>query len=192
MSRPLHLVTPSRQNLAQSDPVFVTARKANEDLQQVPASISAWTAGDLNSAGIDNVQDLAPAVPNVAMAGGIAGAIQGGIGIRGISTLVRNIGVESGVGFYVDGVYQGRPDTNNQEFIDVSQVEVLRGPQGTIFGKNTIAGAFNITTVQPVAGETQGVFAAEFGDYGLMRFQGYVTGPLAGDGAREASFRSVT
>ncbi len=81
------------------------------------------------------------------------------------------------MGIYVDGVYQGRSDNYNQELIDISQIEVLRGPQGALFGKNTIAGVFNITTAKP--GDTvEGQLNVEGGDYSLFRTQGYVMGPL--------------
>ncbi len=161
--------------------VTVTARKTSEDLQQVPASITVLTAVDLRAAGVSTTADLFSQAPNIAMSGGVAGALQGQVSIRGISTLVRNIGVESGVGFYVDGVYQGRPENYNQDLIDVAQVEVLRGPQGTLFGKNTIAGAFNITTVRPDADETHGLLNLDVDNYGLAHVQGYVTGPLVDD-----------
>jgi iron complex outermembrane receptor protein len=161
--------------------VVVTARKTSEDAQETPVSITVLTASDLKAAGIGNVETLAGAVPNVAMSGGIAGLIQGQVGIRGISTLVRNIGVESGLGFYVDGVYQGRPETYQQEFIDVARVEILRGPQGTIFGKNTIAGAFNITTSRPEGNETRALFDGDGGTYGTAKVRGYLAGPLVRD-----------
>lgn len=161
----------------QIEEIMVTARKVSEPLQKVPSSISVISADDLAAAGKNSFEDLIASVPNVAMSGGIAGTLQGQVGIRGVSTLVRNIGVESGVGIYVDGVYMGRSDNYNQELIDTEQVEVLRGPQGTLFGKNTIAGVFNITTVRPTD-EVQGVAKVEAGDYGLIRTQGYVTAPI--------------
>ncbi len=161
----------------QLEEITVTARKTTENLQSVPASISVVTAKDLASRGTDSFADVIAAVPNVSMSGGIAGVLQGELGIRGVSTLVRNIGVESGVGIYVDGVYIGRSDNYNQELIDTSQIEVLRGPQGTLFGKNTIAGVFNITTVEP-DGAAAGTLKLEAGNYDLFRAQGYVDGPL--------------
>ncbi|HTO41845.1 MAG TPA: TonB-dependent receptor [Rhizomicrobium sp.] len=161
--------------------VTVTARKLPEDLQKVPASITVLTAADLRAAGATTTADLFSQAPNIAMSGGIAGALQGQVSIRGVSSLVRNIGVEAGTGFYVDGVYQGRPENYNQDLIDVAQVEVLRGPQGTLFGKNTIAGAFNITTVRPDADQTHALLNVELGNYGLAHVQGYVTGPLVDD-----------
>jgi iron complex outermembrane receptor protein len=131
-------------------------------------SISALSADQLALAGANTFADTVALVPNVAMGGGIAGVLQGQLGIRGISTLVRNPGVEAGVGIYVDGVYMGRSDNYNQELIDTAQIEVLRGPQGTLFGKNTIAGVFNITTRRP-DGETKGEARLEVGNYDLVR-----------------------
>ncbi|MEI9995611.1 MAG: TonB-dependent receptor [Rhizomicrobium sp.] len=162
----------------QVETVTVTARKVSESLQSVPASVSALSAADLHGAGVSSFSDLITQVPNVSFGGGIAGSLQGQLGIRGVSTLERNIGIESGVGIYVDGVYQGRSDNYNQELIDVSQVEVLRGPQGTLFGKNTVAGVFNITTMKPTD-QFEGEARAEVGNYGLVRAQGYAMGPLS-------------
>ncbi|MDR3513604.1 MAG: TonB-dependent receptor [Caulobacteraceae bacterium] len=170
--------SPAADKPQQVEEVVVTARKRTEKLQEVPASISAVSASRLAASGINDIQGVVGSVPNVSFSGGIAGAIQGQVGIRGISTLVRNIGVESGVGFYVDGVYLGRPDSYNQELIDIDRVEVLRGPQGTLFGKNTIAGVFNITTKQP-GDHPEAEIRAEVGNYDLARIQAYVMGPIA-------------
>ncbi|MDQ1154489.1 TonB-dependent receptor [Brevundimonas sp. SORGH_AS_0993] len=158
--------------------IVVTARKVAERAQDVPASISVTTGEQLQAAGVNDIQGLTQRLPNVAMSGGIAGTLQGQVGIRGISTLVRNIGVESGVGFYVDGVYLGRPEAYNQELIDIDRIEVLRGPQGTLFGKNTIAGVFNIATKSP-GDVLQGEGRVEVGNYDLYRLQAYVMGPLS-------------
>ena len=163
-----------------SDAIIVTARKRPERLIDVPASISVVSAADIDKARLRAFSDITAVIPNVSFSGGIGGQLQGLLAIRGIATLVRNIGVESGVGIYVDGVYIGRPDTYNQEMLDVAQVEVLRGPQGTLFGKNTIAGVFNMTsgaTTDTVTGNVR----AEAGGYGLFRAQATLSGPLAGD-----------
>ncbi len=168
----------------QLEEITVTARKVQERLQSVPASISVLSATDLAVTGSDSFDQVIPHLPNVSMSGGIAGVLQGQLGIRGVSTLVRNIGVESGVGIYVDGVYMGRSDNYNQELIDIGQIEVLRGPQGTLFGKNTIAGVFNITTLQPGT-EVSGAAKIEAGDYSLARAQAYLMGPIA-DGVLSA------
>lgn len=160
--------------------IVVTARKVREPLLGVPASVSVVTGSTMEAARIRAFSDLAAVLPNVAFSGGIGGQLQGQVAIRGIATLARNIGVESGVGVFVDGVYIGRPETFNQELLDVDQVEVLRGPQGTLFGKNTIAGVFNITSAAPTD-SFSGFGRVEVGSHGLIRTQGAISGPLMGD-----------
>jgi iron complex outermembrane receptor protein len=88
--------------------------------------------------------------------------------------------VESGVGVYIDGVYAGRPEAYNQDLLDVSQVDVLRGPQGTIFGKNTVAGVIAMSSGAPTS-DFSGNARVEAGNYGLVRVQTTLSGPLAGD-----------
>lgn len=177
-AEPLHAQIASESGGGQLEEITVTARKSQELLQSVPASVSVLSSTDLADAGLTAFGDVVSQIPNVSMGGGIAGALQGQLGIRGVSTLVRNIGVESGVGIYVDGVYLGRSDNYNQELIDIAQIEVLRGPQGTLFGKNTIAGVFNMTTLRPEDAAT-GMLRVEAGNYGLVRTQGYLMGPIA-------------
>lgn len=163
-----------------SETIVVTARKIREHLIDVPASVSVVSAAGLDSARLRTFADVTGVLPNVAFSGGIGGQLQGQVAIRGIATLVRNIGVESGIGVYVDGVYIGRPENFNQELLDVAQVELLRGPQGTVFGKNTIAGVFNITSGSPTE-KLSGNARLEGGNYGLLRAQTTISGPLAGD-----------
>lgn len=160
--------------------ITITARRREETAQDVPVAVSAFDASALAASGVVSFDGLLDYVPNASMSGGIGGTLQGQISIRGISTLVRIVGVEPGVGYYVDGVYQGRPENFNQELIDIERVEVLRGPQGSLFGKNTIAGAFNITTRRP-SFTTEGTAEVEVGNYDLARLRGYVTGPIVAD-----------
>ncbi|MCE7797105.1 TonB-dependent receptor [Sphingobium sufflavum] len=166
--------------IAEPDAIIVTARKVPESALDVPASLSILTARGLEDERITSFADVTGSVPNVAFSGGIGGQLQGQIAIRGIATLVRNIGVESGVGVYVDGVYVGRPEAYNQELLDIAQVEVLRGPQGTIFGKNTIAGVLTLSSAAPTRDLT-GSARVEAGNFGLVRTQATLSGPLAGD-----------
>lgn len=159
--------------------IEVYARKQTEDLQEVPVSVTSLSNEVLSARGIFRFDRVLNAVPNANQSGGIAGNLQGLVSIRGISTLVRFVGLETGVGYYVDGVYSGRPETFNQPLFDVERVEVLRGPQGTVFGKNTIAGAINIVTIQP-SDEFTARFEADYGNYDLLRMRGLAAGPLAG------------
>lgn len=163
--------------------IVVTARKVPEALIDAPLSLSVRTAEDLEAPRFRDFAGLATTWPNAAMSGGIAGQLQGQIAVRGIATLVRNIGVESGIGIYVDGVYMGRPESYNLALLDVAQAELLRGPQGTVYGKNTIAGVFNITSKQPTD-DAEASARVDFGNYNLVRLQGVLSGPIAGDAVK--------
>lgn len=157
--------------------IVVNARKKVESIQDVPGALSVLSNLQLEEQGIDDFSMVLNTIPNASQSGGIAGGLQGLISIRGISTLVRFVGLEAGVGFYVDGVYAGRPENFNQDLIDIERIEVLRGPQGAVFGKNTIAGAVNIITKTP-SDSTEAKFEAQLGNYNLRRVRGYVSGGL--------------
>ncbi|WP_235182258.1 TonB-dependent receptor [Sphingobium indicum] len=131
--------------------IMVTARKVSEPLLKAPVAVTSVSGDTIVAAGLQSITDLTRIAPNVDISGGIAGQLQGQISIRGISTLVRNIGLETGVGIYVDGVYVGRPENFVQHLLDIDRVEIARGPQGTEYGKNTIAGVINVQTRQPDA-----------------------------------------
>ena len=112
-----------------------------------------------------------------------------GVNIRGLGAPfgLTNDGLDPGVGFYIDGVYMARPAVATLDFIDVEQVEVLRGPQGTLFGKNTTSGAFNITTRKP-SFKPGGTFEASYGNYGYIQAKASITGPLSKKIAARFSF----
>lgn len=160
--------------------IIVTARKKSEALKDVPIAISALGSAQLEAQGITSFDQVLNVIPNASQSGGIAGSVQGLISIRGISTLVRFVGLETGVGFYVDGVYTGRPENFNQDLIDIERVEVLRGPQGALFGRNTIAGAINIITRDP-SDTLTGQVEAGYGNYDAYNVKGYISGPLVED-----------
>ncbi|HEX8528891.1 MAG TPA: TonB-dependent receptor, partial [Cytophagales bacterium] len=111
------------------------------------------------------------------------------LNIRGLGSTfgLTNDGIDPGVGFYVDGVYFARPAATTLDFIDIEQIEVLRGPQGTLFGKNTTAGAFNVTTRRPSF--TPGAnFEVSYGNYGFIQAKSSITGPLGKKFAGRVSF----
>jgi len=157
--------------------VIVTATKRKENLQNVPIAVSAFTAKDIAMNGSQDVRDLA--APNFVFPKLSTGSLNF-ISIRGIFQQVQNIGLSSGVSEYIDGVYTGRNMSFNFDINDVDRVEILYGPQGTLFGKNTIAGVINVTTKQPgpVFG---GDVGAEFGNYDLTHYMGSVNVPLIAD-----------
>lgn len=158
--------------------IVVTARRREESMQDVPISISAYNEAALHNKGVKRLRDLEFSVPNMTFTE--QGNAFGGFGIRGIYTLVRSIGVESGVSVYVDGVYQGRNSNTNIDVIGVEQVEVLKGPQGTLFGRNTISGAVNIITRKP-AEEFEGRVTAAYGNLDRISTNLSLSGPVIED-----------
>ena len=165
------------------DTVVVTARRRDEDLQIVPAAISVVGGDLLDKSYTVNTQGLSQLVPslyyNSANPRNTAYTIRG-LGSNTLSISAANDGIEPGVGFYVDQVYHGRPATAAFDFTDIEQVEVLRGPQGTLFGKNTAAGAINITSRAPTF-KPEVNAEASVGDYGYMQAKASLSGPLFGD-----------
>lgn len=132
--------------------IIVTARKREENLQNTPISISAIGAAQLDAQGITSIMGVQDTTPNITFKNipsnsGVAS--NAAVYIRGIGQSDFAPGVDPGVGIYVDGVYQGRSVGGVFDMIDIDRVEVLRGPKGTLFGRNTIGGAVSITTAKP-------------------------------------------
>ena len=163
------------------DVVTVTATKRAENLQDVPISISAFNAAQIEATGSQNLQDLASSIPNLVYPSSREG---GGadISIRGVFQQAQplQIGFDNGYGVYLDGVYMGKHFSVNQDLGEIERVEVLRGPQGTLFGKNTIAGALNIVSKRP-GNEFEGRVSADFGNYDLRRVRASVNLPIVED-----------
>jgi iron complex outermembrane receptor protein len=158
--------------------VVVTARKRSEKLQDVPIAITAVTGAALSQGQHLQVQDLNEFAPSTNIV--IPSPHQTSFSIRGLGANPSNDGLEQSAGVFVDGVYLGRPGMAVFDLIDISQIEMLRGPQGTLYGKNTTAGAVNISTTPPsfTPGATLQVTG---GNLGYAQLQGTVTGPLMGD-----------
>jgi iron complex outermembrane receptor protein len=127
--------------------VTVSARRRVEKEQDVPAPVSVIKGDDLSAIGISQVQDLQQALPSVNAA--FMHARVSSVAIRGIGSNPANEGLEGSVGLYIDNVYQGRPGMLAIDLVDVEQLDLLRGPQGTLFGKNSTAGVLNLTTRKP-------------------------------------------
>jgi iron complex outermembrane receptor protein len=160
--------------------ITVTARRREEDVQSVPVAVSVIGAQQIEATGDYNLGQLSQLTPSVQFIS--SNPRNTAITIRGLGTSfgLTNDGLESGVGLYVDQVYIGRPATATFDFIDIDQVEVLRGPQGTLFGKNTTAGAINITTREPTF-VTRIETEASSGNYDLLQGKASISGPLVGD-----------
>lgn len=132
---------------AKLERIEVTSQKRAQSLQEVPIGISAFGADDIARLNADDLSDLQYATPNLTVSTNNRSNAR--IGIRGVSDFSRNPGYDNRVSVYVDGIYVGRSAASNQSTLDLQRIEVLRGPQGTLFGKNTVAGAINITTKRP-------------------------------------------
>ncbi len=167
--------------------VVITSRRRQESAQEVPIPISIVSGTRAEDAGAFNVNRLKELVPTVQLYA--SNARNTTLNIRGLGSTfgLTNDGVDPGVGFYVDGVYYARPAATALDFVDIEQVEVLRGPQGTLFGKNTTAGAFNITT-RPAGFAPSGSFELSYGNYGYIQAKASLTGPLSNKLAARVSF----
>ncbi|NMN04503.1 MULTISPECIES: TonB-dependent receptor [unclassified Novosphingobium] len=139
---------PAEANAPAPGEIVVTARFRNESLQQVPIAISAVSGQSLNDRGIHNLQDLSASVPTVDFRSGASNKDRT-VFIRGVGTITTSPGVESSVSTVLDGVVLNRPGQATLDVGEVERIEVLRGPQGTLFGKNASAGVINIVTAAP-------------------------------------------
>jgi iron complex outermembrane receptor protein len=156
--------------------VLVTAQYREERLQDVPTSITALNAEALRLSGASTLKDLQNLVPNVQFAGeSFSGNPK--VVIRGLYINTRTTGLEPSFGVYVDGVFQGRPIAYNIDLVDIERIEYLRGPQGSLYGKNTISGAINIVTQKP-GDVAEGFVTADLGNLGYGKFAGTWRGPL--------------
>jgi len=165
---------------AMLEEVVVTARKREETLQETPVAVSAFTGESMEQLGMTNISDLTKVVPNVDMYSGNGTTGSGNIFIRGIGARNTGVNFDSGVGVYVDGVYVSRADGAVLDNVDVQSVQVLRGPQGTLFGKNTTGGAILYTTNKPTE-EFSGNALVRVGNFDKLDSQLTVNVPLVGD-----------
>ena len=167
--------------------VVVSSRRRIEKVQDVPIAVSVITGKQAEQAGAFNVNRIKELVPSVQLYS--SNPRNTGINIRSLGSPfgLTNDGIDPGVGFYVDGVYFARPAATTLDFIDVEQIEVLRGPQGSLFGKNTTSGAFNITTRKPSF--TSGAdFEVSYGNYAFLQAKASFTGALSQKIAGRISF----
>ncbi len=160
--------------------VIVTARRREERSQDVPLAIAVLDAASLDSRGTFSIGRLNQLQPSIQFYS--SNQRNSAVNIRGIGAPfgLTNDGIEQGVGLYVDQVYYARSASATFDFLDVEQVEVLRGPQGTLYGKNTTAGAINITSRKP-SFTPEARVEVSAGDYDFVQAKASVSGPLVGD-----------
>jgi len=157
------------------DEVVVIAQRRQERLQDVPISVTALSAPQLQSRGVVSTNDLTMVTPGLTMTE-TSSFVQPFI--RGIGSLTTSVGDQSSVATYIDGVYMPLVQTGVYDLANVSSVEVLKGPQGTLFGRNAMGGAILITTEQP-QDKFGGHFDVSYGNFNAANAHGYLTGPIA-------------
>ncbi len=166
---------PAAQGQEALEEIVVTARKVSESLQEAPLSVVVFSGETLEKAGVSRIEELVAFVPNFALS-------ETGIGtnlyVRGIGSGI-NQGFEQSVGLYIDGIYYGRGQLARAPFMDMAQVEALRGPQAILLGNNSIAGALSFTTAKPTdtfEGSVSGMYVPEQNE---QEFNAVISGPLS-------------
>lgn len=157
--------------------VIVTATRRNEALSNVPLAVSAVTAQTLQNSGATDIRALNQLSPSLLVSSTSSEAGAGGARIRGIGTVGDNPGLESSVATFIDGVYRNRAGVGLTELGAVERIEVLRGPQGTLFGRNASAGLISVITAKP-AFDFGADLEATYGNYNQYRIAGGITGPI--------------
>src|SRR3546814_2131027 len=141
--------------------IIVTAQRRAQSLQNVPLAVTAVSGESLEEARITSVTDLQTATPGLRTQTANRPATSTSIQLRGVGTSGNDAGLEAAVGFSVDGIYRSRSGAGLGDFVDVESVEVLRGPQGTLYGKNTTAGVIEVTTRKPDLTDIEGYARSE-------------------------------
>ncbi len=162
------------------DEIVVTAQKRAENVQSVPISITAFAAKAMEERAVGNVSALSAIAPNVSLDSTVPFSGSTAVlaaAIRGIGSNDFAFNIDPGVGIYIDGVYLARSVGANQDLLDIERIEILKGPQGTLFGRNTIGGAVSVVTQAP-AKEFSGKGDFTIGRFNLMQARGSVHVPL--------------
>ncbi|MGI9317350.1 MAG: TonB-dependent receptor, partial [bacterium] len=160
--------------------VIVTARKREETLSETPVAVSALSGAMLEDIGVRDLADLRKVVPNIDVYGGNGTGGAGNVFIRGVGARNTGVNFDSGVGIYLDGVYVSRPDGALLDNTDIQSVQVLRGPQGTLFGKNTTGGAVLYTMNKP-SDQFEGTAQVNVGNYNRRDGKVVVNVPIVQD-----------
>ncbi len=159
--------------------IIVTATRRAQALSDVPIAVSAVTAESLQNSGANDIRQLNQLAPSL-LVSSTGTEANGSARVRGIGTVGDNPGLESSVAVFIDGVYRSRSGIGLNELGEIERIEVLRGPQGTLFGRNASAGLINIISKRP-SFDSEGSAAFTYGNYDYLRAEGSVTGPVVGD-----------
>lgn len=174
----IEVVRPTRSTGPQVEELVVTAQKRAQDIQDVPISMTALTSQFIEDSGLTNILDMSQYTPNVQI-NAVTDSRSTAIRIRGIGSDGNNAGIDPSVGVFIDGVYQGRNGASSiTDFIDIERIEVLRGPQGTLYGKNTAAGAINVVSKKPVIDVWEGLIEGQIGNFQNRQIRGTINIPV--------------
>lgn len=177
---PLAILAASQPAQAQIEEIVVTAQKREQPLQDVPIAVSAFDANAINGSRLDDLQEIALRTPSFNI--GQNGPSAPELTIRGIGSTDREAGSDRSVVVFVDEVYIGRAGASTFDFFDLERVEVLRGPQGSIFGRNVVGGSVNLITARPTF-EREAGFEFTAGDLDLLELKGVINGSLSENAA---------
>lgn len=170
---------PASASDAQNGEIIVTARLRSESINRVPVSISALQGGDLAQHSLNELQSISTVVPSVDFRTGASNKDRD-VFIRGVGTITTSPGVDPSVSTVIDGVVLARPGQATLDLLDIDRIEVLKGPQGTLFGKNASAGVINVVTKTPTNVQSEELEASYF-QGNEYRFRGSVSGPILSD-----------
>lgn len=167
---------PAAEDAVTLDEVVVTARKREESIQEVPLSVTAFSAKDMEQRGYSGLEDIASATPGFTFEPFATGGAHGNPVIRGLAQTFTTARIQN-VSFFLDGVYLQRQSMLNLGLIDMERVEVVKGPQNALYGRNAFAGAVNYVTLAP-NNQVEGYLSAGGGDNKRMEYRGSVSGPI--------------
>lgn len=166
---------------AELEEIIVTAQKREQSLQDVPVAVTAFTSEELADRTISNLFSIAESTPNLQIGTSGTGSQNAIVFIRGIGQTSNRVNLDQGVGTYVDGIYRTNVWGGLFDLLDVERIEVLRGPQGTLYGKNALGGAINVISKRPSTAETGGEVSVTLGSYSRVDGRASVNIPLIQD-----------
>jgi iron complex outermembrane receptor protein len=164
-----------------SNDIVITAQGRQQILQDVPIAVTAINAESMQNSGATDIRQLNQLAPSL-LVSSTGTEANGSARIRGIGTVGDNPGLESSVAVFIDGVYRSRSGIGLNELGEIERVEVLRGPQGTLFGRNASAGLIHVISKKPNMNEMEGYAEASYGNYDFIRVAGGLTGPIGDSG----------
>lgn len=165
--------------------IQVTSQHRTQSIQDVPISVSAISGVELEKADINDASEIALSVPGFSYSEFAPG--QAILSMRGINSADDGAGIDNSVGLFLDGVYIGRGAAINFDMFDLERIEVLKGPQGTLFGRNSIGGVISVITKKPTDDFTAKI-SATVGNEGIIRYAGYISGPITEDLSGKLSY----